>query len=729
MRNLLGRLHARPPGELARIAAFWRVAGGRGDDHPQVGAVYRVLTDPRAVRSAWDDLASDERELVRLLAIGTSDEAAPTLAELADRLGRPEPDVRATAIRLYHVGILAREGDDDPLPVGAAARLFLPRELALLFRRIQDEIEAGDLSETPLRALLEWLDDTEIEESATIWGLMIVPGLRQRAEIMRQILRQVGDPQRVAAVSAGRRRDAAAIWRRVRDEPGGRPVPLADAAAAAGLAGDDPRSGHRLRLALAELESALLVWHTYRRDGSRWLFVPAEIRAPRPPPAPELPPLALVAEPAVTPPGWRHPDALAWDLLTLLRELADPSAPPWPATGDPPRPRLRRLNPRLWHRGSDVPPAAYLDFLIALAEVEGLLAQHGDDHHPTLMTTAAARGWRNQSFPAQSERLRWWWLASPHWLEGRARDDVEVWGADWRGARRKVVTLLAEPAIGLEPGTWYTLESVTSRVAAHDPNVLGSTFTAATARQAAGDDGRAAATAEVVAIELGTAMAWFGLIEVATIPGHGGAVRLTGAGRAVSLKSPIPAIDTPPGPPLVVSASGEIALHDPSPIRVWALSAFADLVGLDRVSRYQLSAEGLARALAAGFDLNQVLAFLTRQGGAPLPEEVADQLAAWALGYRRVRLQQAVIVTPDDPAALPEIARLLEQAGITSRALGTDALLVEPPSGEPEDDPSDVLASLLRTAGYAPQLGKASSPAGKASPDRPSASGPTGGDG
>ncbi len=361
MRNLLGRLNARPPDELAQIAAFWRVPVAARDRRGLVGPLYRTLTDPRAVRAAWDRLAPNERDLVRFLALNEwpEGEGPPTLAEIASRLGIPEPEARRTAVALYRAGILAREGDDDPLPVGTAPRLFLPRELALLFRRVQDEIEVGDLSGTPLRALLELLDDAELEEAAQLWGLRVIPGLRARTDLTEQLLRQVGDAERVAAVVAKRRRDAARIWERVRDAPDGAPVPLPGAAAAAGLDadGDDPRMGQRLRAALAELETSLLVWHTYRPDGSRWLFVPVEIRSPRPPAA-DVPPLAIVAAPTVEPPPWRHPDALAWDLLTLLREVAAGDAFPWSGDdeADLPRSWLRRVNARLWHRGEELPP-------------------------------------------------------------------------------------------------------------------------------------------------------------------------------------------------------------------------------------------------------------------------------------------------------------------------------------------------------------------------------------
>lgn len=707
MRNLLGRLHARSAAELARIAAFWQIPGASGDRHTQVGALYRVLIDPRAARSAWDRLAPDERELVRLLAIGET-RTAPTLRELAARLDLTETEVRETALRLYRIGILAREGDDDPLPVGEAPRLFLPRELALIFRRLQDEIDAGDLSDTPLRALLELFDDAEVEEAAAIWGIRVVPGLRERAAISKRLLQQVTDSARVAAIAARQRRDAARLWQAVRWAEG--PVPLATVAAEIGLAGDDPRSGQRLRQALADLETALLVWHTYRPDGSRWLFIPNEIRSPRPAVTPTLPPLAPVAAPALEAPAYRPPDALAWDLLTLLRDLAQPGAPRWSREGTPPRARLRALNRRLWHRGAETPPVGYLEFLLALGLAEGLVAGSGDPDDAVLVAdprSPAIRRWRERGFAAQSERLRWWWLASDEWIEGRARDAVAVWGADWRGARRKLLTLLAAPEIDLVVDTWYTMESVVARIAAHDPDLLGATFTAATARQTESADGRAAAIAEVVTIELVTAFAWFGLVELAIIPGHAQALRLTEQGRLVSQDAPsqdLPSGEAAGGPALVVSDDGGIALQRPSPLQVWSISAFADLVELAAVSRYRLSAESLTRALAAGFDLDHVTAFLTRQSHATLPDQVAKQLGAWARGYRRVRLHHAMLLTLDDATALKEIAQIAAAAGLTSQTLDPTTLLIALPGVASEQGTHDLI-ERLREAGYAPSWG------------------------
>ncbi|MDP9366788.1 MAG: helicase-associated domain-containing protein [Chloroflexota bacterium] len=728
MRNLLGRLNARPSEDLRRIATFWQASSSGTDRARQIGALYRGMTDPRAVRDAWDHLSSDEQNIVRLLAL--REDGVLTISEIADHLGINESAARETAAALYRVGILSREGDDDPLPVGAVPRLFLPRELALLFRRIQDEIEAGDLSGTPLRALLELLDDAELEEAAEIWGIQVIPGLREREDLGRQVLHQIGDPARVEAVAAKRRRDALRLWTRVRDEPGGAPVALAAAAESVGLGSDAPSSANRLREALADLETALLVWHTYRPDGSRWLFVPAEIRAPAPPEQ-SLPPLTPLVTLTVDAPSWRHPHALAWDLLTVLRGLVTPGAPHGDRAAALPRAWLQVLNHRLWNPGDDVPPLDYLDFLLDLALAEGLLHRRDEPDGPQLDVTGKIRAWRDRSFPEQTDRLRESWLKSRDWIEGRGRADIEVWGADWRGFRRRLLPHLTE----LDPAAWYPVESVAAWVAAREPDLLGATFTAATARHTGRRDEpdterRQAAVAEAVRVAIETSLNWFGIVELADAPGGIRALQAPSAAHVGNLEveEAVPAPGVPGAPPLSVTSDGEIQLRHPTPLRVWSLSAFADPAQLAEVSVYRITAETLGRALQAGFDLAQVTGFLAKQTGGGLPPDLGTRLDAWARRYGRVRLRRAIILEPDDEGVLADLQQAAVATGLTVHQIEDHQLLVELPP-QPADaeqdraqDPEGVLLARLRSRGYTPQWVKA--PAPRSPSDAPTGSTP-----
>ncbi len=707
MRNLLGRLNARSATELDRIAAFWRVSLERGERHAQVGSLYRAMIDPGAARDAWERLDPVEAELVRLLAVGEVENAA-TIAELSASLGATPADTRETAASLYRHGILAREGDGAELPVGAAPKLFLPRELAVQFRRVLDEIDLGETSRLPLSRLIEMFDDGEIDDAATTWGVTVVPGSRNRAELVKRLLKQAEDPARIDRVVKGLSPDARRVWDATLSAArsgNGAPAGLSAIREATGLDGDDARSADRFRRALAELDRAMLVWHTYRPDGSRWLFIPSDIRQPPPVEAVPLPPLVPVPEDAIGQRPWRHPQAAAWDLLTLLRDL---TVSPWPVEGDPPRTRLRSLNQRLWQRGAELPPAGYLPFLIALADAEGLV--DGDDGPPAaLFVTLAARQWRERSFPQQAERLRWWWGNAAEWIDGRESGQVEVWGVDWRQARRRLIALLADRDVGLTGGSWHTLESAALRIAARDPDLLGAAFTAATARQAGEvggnvgpDEARAAATAEAVAVELATACAWLGLVDIADVPGRTRAVRLTALGEEISRGgSPIEpdGEGAGAGAALLVDEDGLVRLQRPSPLRVWALGAFAELESFGHESRYRLTETSVGRALGAGFDLGQVTSFLERQSGANAPGPLLERLAGWARGVRRVKVRQAVVLQPDDAAEQAAILELAAARGWPAEAGASGAVTV---FLSPDGVDEATVEAALRAAGCTP---------------------------
>lgn len=701
MRNLLGRLHARPAADLDRIAAFWRVPLGSGDRHGRVGALYRVMIDPIAARDVWSRLAAEEAAMLYALATGDPAEEAPTVAELAARLGTPPAEARETALRLYRIGLLAREGDGEQLPVGEVPRLFLPRELSLLFRRVLDEIDLKDRSDTPLSVLIAWLDDGELDEAAEIWGVTTMPGVRRREEIGRRLLRQMADADRVARVARSLGPEARRIWETLLRRPTGGPLALAAAEAAVG-SGDDAPTAARFRHALAQLERSLLVWHTYRLDGSRWLFVPADVRNPHPPTPSPLPPLLPLLPIAVREPPTRPPATLAWDLLTLLREM---QLWPWPSAEEPSRARLRSLNHRLWIADEEFPPAGYVSFLIELARGEGLLEP--SDATADFHLTPALRAWREHSFDAQMDRLRTRWLDHPDWPEAAGRDEVEVWGVRWPEVRRRLMALLVDPTLGLVPERWYALDPLAARIAAREPDLLGRRFTAATARLAgevgvggSEEEARAAAIAETVGVELQTAFAWFGIVDVGDSAGEGRGMRLRPGGPA-ALHTPAAAQPDPgQAAAVTVDSEGAILLHRPSPARVWALSAFADLETLRPAVRFRLSAASLRRALEAGVDASQVTTFLSRQSAGALPAALADRLDAWQRAVRRVRVRTAVVLRPDDPADEQALNDLAAAQDWETRSLPDGEVLVLTGSGDQQSP-----MAVLRSAGFSPVSG------------------------
>ncbi|MDQ3614428.1 MAG: hypothetical protein M3412_08915, partial [Chloroflexota bacterium] len=199
VRNLLGRLNARSPGDIIRIAERWQIPLSGNDTRRHVGALYRAMTDIRSARTFYAHLTPEPAAIVGSLAVASS--GLRTLAEIADLVSLPEDATRDAAVWLFYAGVLAREGDRQELPVGATPRLFLPRELEQVFTRVRDEIELGDMRRESLRSLMSILDDGDIEEAARAWGLQVIPGLRSRDQLTEELLRMMDEPDRVKRVS------------------------------------------------------------------------------------------------------------------------------------------------------------------------------------------------------------------------------------------------------------------------------------------------------------------------------------------------------------------------------------------------------------------------------------------------------------------------------------------------------------------------------------------------
>lgn len=692
-----------------QISRMWQVPLPGSDRGRHVGALYRAMTDVRHARAVWERLDPNAQIVVHDLALAPSEPR--TVADVATLTGVSDSVAREVAIRLYRSGMLAREGDNQELPIGAIPRLFLPRELAQVFRRVQDEIDAGDLSGSSLRVLLETLDDPEIEEAATIWGIRVIPGLRRRGDLIGQILRQVASAERIDRVVAERSRAASTIWNAVREEEAQRPVTVRDAIQAAGMELHEPvspdfvRTGARIQSALSELESALLVFHTYRRDGSRWLFVPREIVNPGEE-ATTLPlrPLQPMAKGTIPEPEATHPDALAWDLLTVLREITERGAPVW-VPGEPiSRSWQRRLNGRLWLGGEDVPPRGYLGFLLhlgvgagVLGATDGPVVSGTDKGAIRPQATPNVRAWRRHSFDGQMERLRDAWLDNEQWIEGREREEIDVWGADWRGFRHRLLTELD----GFDTHDWLGMDELALRLAEANPTMIGSTFTASSARSGGErEDHRTAVISQIIAVELETAVSWFGLVETSVNPGKGPVVRIVDRDRRA------PEVQDGSEHELSVTEEGLVTLHRPTPLHIWSLSAFADAEGLTPEARFQLRPASVGRALGAGFDLEQIMTYLNRQSGESLPGQLEQTLRDWTVGYRRVRMRKAIVLNPDAEIAHTDLRAALEAAGLeVLDTPGPDGGLIVmlPTTADQSPSSEDDTLAVLRAHGYVGQ--------------------------
>jgi len=716
MRNLLGRLNARSSDDLVRIARFWLVPLPGTDRGRHVGAMYRVMTDIRACRDAWQRFDPIARAMIRLLTASATDPL--TIAEIATRLDLSETVVRDSAISLFRIGVLAVQGDNQELAIGELPRLFLPRELGQDYRRILDELDAGDQSGASLHTLLEGRDIPDLEDTAVIWGLKIIPGLRRRQELVDDILQQLGSKQRIDEVVGSLGRPARAVFDVVRGADAGDAVGYDEAIARAGLTVPDAPDGRAVaagsivRNALTELETAALVLHSYTADQQRILFVPQEILHPgtvvTTTPLRMLQPLAAdeISEPELM-----HPFALAWDVLTVVRDIISRGAPVW-VPGEPlSMTWLRQLNRRLWFSREDVPPDGYVGLLLYLALGVGVLepgphvaGAGGDRHAVRPVPSGSVRQWRSKDFASQTASLRDIWLVADQWIEGRERGQIDVWGADWQGFRRRLLGALRE----LEAGTWYLVTDIARRFAEQDPGLVGSTFTAASARGSRGaGSARTAVIAQIVEIELETAMWWFGFIEQAHIPKKGLAMRVTDAARMAAADTrAVPAERIRDEAVLSVDDHGLVTLHRPAPVHIWSLTAFGDAGELRPKATYQLRPGSIGRALGAGFDLDQIIRYLEQQSGHPLPDGLQHLLREWTAGYKRVRMRRAAVLTPDFETGIEDLKTIVSEAGLEIVS-GVDVpgqiMVLLPSTGEDAASAEETLQAILRANGFAGQ--------------------------
>lgn len=696
MRNLMGRLNSRTDEELQRISIAWLLPGTARDRAALIAQLMRAMTDLRATRDFWMRRPHDERSMIALY-VATDPAEGFTIDSIAAQLDLDVTTVRATATRLYQAGVLATNARQQTLNVGELPHLFLPRELGQLFARIQDELDAGDVSQSPYPALLALLDDADIQRAAELWGLESLPGLRTRRELTEGLLELSAYPDRRTAVERKLGWDAKRVLAKVNELPAGQPTFLAEVAEALELDPDQPRTAERLRAALTELEEALLVWHTFLPSGRRALFQPIwQSPAREPARDREAPPQPVGAAPSVE--SSTHPHALAWDLLTLLRWLGAGTPEVAPLSSASLRAR-RRFNDLLWNRGNEEPHPGYLELLAALADQGNLL----DPPDAEARGNPALRVWRSRDFQDQTAQLLSWWLGAATWVEALDQEEVVVSGAHWPQFRRRLLVLLPE----LDPAEWYRLDELARWLSHRSSDALGDGVQIATARPVDASLDRSverlSSLEQVVERTLRSGFDWFGLIEIAHITSIGEVVRLTERGLAAAGLREVPTEPEAAQPPLTIHPDLTVTLGAPTPLRIWALSAFTDQVRLQPQSDYRITNRSLKRALNAGFRVDEVETFLERQSGIALEPAAREQFHKWAETIGRVWLAPALLVQAEQDDETRALKSSLTDSGLRVTPVGS-SLLVEGPDGTTPAMLQRTVTDALEAAGKSPQL-------------------------
>lgn len=689
MRNLLGRLLDRSPQSLAGIARFWEIEPRGPDLHHDVSLLYRTLTDPWNFALAWETLPTAEQAVLRTFADG--------IARDSDKLSREvivdQDDLLPAIRKLYKAGYVYHNissADESHM----AVELFMPPELASMTAHVILEQEAGDPRDEPVPVLLERLDEALLIEMARDLGYSFIPAVSQRAELAGYIETRLTDPDYIESAIKALDPPAARLWHWLIQRM--LPAGPGDAGIALGFSSID------LRSAIQTLARSGLVWRSYGLAGEDWglrLVVPAAIRNPRRPEPVSLPDLVEVDAHRVVSGHWIHPSAAAWDLLTLLRQRVVRSSGSLSRDAGHGAPVSRRAGPDLWRGITGTLPNGYLAFLEYIAAGLGLVT----DRDALVPVVERLTPWTRLSFEEQTRQMIDLWRNAAEWFEGASTESLYAWGADWRGMRRNLLSSLTE----LGDDRWYTLDSVARRFAASHPTALGTHVTVAAASTqfeppaASRQQGVVRRAAELT---LTTAGAWLGLVELAGSPKEPRLIRLTPLGSLIASDIQVVSEESDrEAPPFAVQPNFEILLLTPSPRRVWTLSAFADLVHLDRVSIYRLSEQSILRSLDAGVSVRNVIRFLERQSGNPLPQNVAYTMNEWERRHRMVGIRKSVLLDLDGEPVPGDIERLLREGGIAAERLPGDRLLVPLSQAEDVADYVERIARILREAGHIPR--------------------------
>lgn len=693
MRNLLGRLLQRSPTELDRIAEFWAIELRGQDRHGDVSLLYRTMTDVWACRDAWERISEPGKLLIRTL--DSHDGTAVTTATLAEETRIDEPTTRSEVEHLIAIGMVATE-ERRPDERQSEPAYFLPREMGMMIERIEAERIAPSPRALPIDELLASVPYPEIEEAATAWGARVIPAMHARGELVGLVREQLIRPDRVERQIGNLSAPARNAWARLKTAGG--VVAIDDLLPPA----DVPLLTRR-RI-MRELASPLLLWHGY--EGERRLaIVPQAILEPEPPKVEPPPELRRVDDGDVVEPEWIFPYAASWDLLTILREVTATN-PRWKPLAESDPTIVRRLRRKLWladRETLDI-PTGYIELLVRLGALMGVLRENSNDR---AVPGEIAQSWRESAFTTASQRMVAAWASAEEWIEGRERVDANLYGASWPRVREILLRALG----ALDEGQWYDEQRFVERLLRAEPDLLrqaqvaavGSTRRAALDTAADAIERRAQVMTLVIGTTLETACSWLGLIERSyERESRAPVLRVTPFGRWIASQRIEPQLAQLGNAPIAVGANFQVLLYRPTPRRVWALSAFAELQSLDRVSTWTLTADALTRALAAGIDLDQISSFLDRQNTLPLPQNVSYTLAEWDRGYRRIWLRRSVVLVPESGEKVEPIAAALKEAGLEPEVLADGRLLLvydEPDAGERL---YTAATRALRERGFAP---------------------------
>ncbi len=448
-----------------------------------------------------------------------------------------------------------------------------------------------------------------------------------------------------------------------------------------------------------------LLFRRYGRLGAyhgEIYYIPPDLAAilPAQPAPPRALALVPVAPATALPAGGREAgDALALDVETLLGHLRRHPVPLRPE-GDLPPAAFGPLGARLW--GENEPER--LALLQRLALEARLIVRRGGH----AQVGAQTRSWLQQPGYRRQALLFRTWQRDAHWNElwrvPMLRCEETGWRNDPVAARAAILDALRQ----CPPG-WLRLADLVAALKDTRPDfarpdgdydswyirdVASGQYLSGFAHW---DDVEGALIVHLITRSL----YWLGAVALAgdklPSPSSEALFRLTAWGRAFLGQAPAPAA----APPRPVAVQADLTILVPRAASAYdrvRIERFARWQGREGDSdRYRVDGESAWQAFNGGIHAHQIIAFLQRAAGGPLPAEAIRTLHAWGARYGQVTVRRALLLQ----TANAETLRLLRSDPELGQRLG--AMVSERAILIPEDQFPAVLARL-KALGYWPRL-------------------------
>jgi hypothetical protein len=731
LKNLLGRLMSRPFEELKVIANAWgTINRDQNPTHNDLAiAVYHTMVERSAARNIWENLEPDARAFLGWLL--NQRNMLALVDDLPAQFSRPEEEVTPILDWTRRLGLVdvdevmvrgtrvVSSGDNlyawAPKNQAEAVKrrvVSIAAEEAKILRDIIEESKRPPPFDEPFAALLEALDQEEIQRIAATWKL---------PETTRYYKSElIGVMSEFLAAGEGRQLLVSALSLSSQKlleyvEKGGGAVKASDAR----------RHYHwderDMRAAVIPLVQRALLWDVLVAD-RRFLFVPHDLlnrAAGGSETAPIMQP-KLVA-PAPYSIETRLPYEMPWDLLTLLATGLQGELQLTLQDSRITKRVAKRINDAFLHPADIKAESDYIDMVVHMARSLGLLVEQQGEQ-VTLALAPKAGEWAKLSFEAQRRRLYGLWQEDRKWAEPATYGTIYWWNSDLTGARKR----LAKHLLGLTAGEWINLDGFLRRIQLIDPFLIWSQEELVKRFGLRALQGFRSHWFEIegriIADMLRTMLNWLGAVEIGRdkqrrfisfrVTPEGQALFAAGNGhKGEETTHPGPAIQNPKskiqnGMSLMVQPNFEVLVLHPESEVVWNLLRMSDLVRHDRVSVYTINKESVVRAVESGLAGAEITSFLEANTGKALPQNVAHSISDWERLIKRLDIVEVTLVEVTDPTVLDELmASRKTKRYITRRLTPTVAIAALPASSESgRESPAQRLLKELRGAGYFPRI-------------------------